>query len=74
MSCRLLHEQEIVQTQRLMFERLKIVVEPSAAVAFAAVRTKRFKEMAKKAGVKGAVGIVISGGNVDLEKAMAWLK
>lgn len=54
---------EIVAAMRLIWERLKIIVEPSCAVPFAAV----LKEKEKFAGKK--VGIILSGGNVDLERA-----
>lgn len=52
-------EGEIVEAMRFCFERLKVVVEPSGAVALAALLTERVK-------ARGArVGIVLSGGNVD---------
>ncbi len=56
---------ETVAAMRLIFERLKLVVEPSAAVPLAAVlrHPRRF------AGRR--VGIVLSGGNVDLD-ALPW--
>lgn len=53
---------------RLMWERLKIVVEPSSATAFAAVRSEAFQAL----GIKGPVGIIISGGNIDLSKPLPW--
>ncbi len=53
---------------RLMWERMKIVVEPSGATAFAAVRSKQFQEL----GIQGPIGIIISGGNVDLSKPLPW--
>lgn len=56
-------EEEIVSAMRLIWERLKIVVEPSAAVPFASVLKSKEKFKGKR------VGIIISGGNVDLEKA-----
>lgn len=55
-------EEEIVQALRLIWERMKIVVEPSSATALAAVLREKEKFKGKK------VGIIISGGNVDLEK------
>ncbi len=55
---------------RLMWERLKLVVEPSGAAAFAAVRSAQFQEL----GVQGAVGIIISGGNIDLSKPLPWVR
>ena len=54
-------EQEIIKAMKILWERLKIVVEPSSAVVFAAV----LKEKAYFKGKK--VGIILSGGNVDLE-------
>lgn len=55
-------DEEIVAAMRLMWERMKIVVEPSGAVVLAAIlkNTEVFK--GKK------VGVIISGGNVDLGK------
>ncbi len=53
---------EIIAAMRLIWERLKIVIEPSAAVPFAAL----LKEKKHFAGKR--VGIILSGGNVDLEK------
>jgi len=53
-------EEDIVAAMRLIWERLKIVCEPSSAVALAAV----FKKQEKLSNQK--VGIIISGGNVDL--------
>ncbi len=56
------NEQEIIAAMKLMWERMKIVTEPSGAVPLAAlIRNKeRFKGQ--------QVGIIISGGNVDLSK------
>ena len=45
---------------KLLWERLKIIIEPSCAVPFAAL----LKDKKKFAGKK--VGIILSGGNVDL--------
>jgi len=53
-------EAEIVAAMKLIWERLKIVVEPSSAVAFAAVLKDKERFKNKK------VGIILSGGNVDL--------
>jgi threonine dehydratase len=53
-------ETEIVQAMHLIWERMKIVVEPSSAVALAAVLKDRDRFRGKR------VGILISGGNVDL--------
>jgi len=53
-------EKEIVEAMRLIWERLKIVCESSCAVALAAL----IKEKESFYGLE--VGIIISGGNVDL--------
>jgi threonine dehydratase/serine racemase len=56
-------EEEIVAAMRLLWERAKLLVEPSSAVAFAAVLTDEFRGLPGL----GRVGIVLSGGNVDLD-------
>lgn len=54
-------EAEIVAAMRLAWERLKIVIEPSAAVPLAAIASGRLQ-------VNGLrVGVVFSGGNLDLD-------
>jgi threonine dehydratase len=55
-------EQEIITAMRLIWERMKIVVEASSAVALAAVLKKKPQYANKK------MGIILSGGNVDLGK------
>jgi len=55
-------ESEIVEAMKFMWERMKIIVEPSSAVPFAAVLSKKFNVEGKK------VGVVLSGGNVDLSQ------
>jgi threonine dehydratase len=64
-------EAEIAQWMRFAFERLKLVIEPSAAVGVAAIRSPAFKAMAKQAGWRN-VALVICGGNVDLSR-LPWL-
>jgi threonine dehydratase len=54
-------EDEIIAAMRLIWERMKLVVEPSAAVPLAAVLKEKSKFKGKK------VGIILSGGNIDLE-------
>nr|WP_295921618.1 threonine/serine dehydratase [uncultured Dyadobacter sp.] len=53
-------DEEIIQAMRYLLERMKLVVEPSGAVATAAVLKNKSFFAGKK------VGIIISGGNVDL--------
>ncbi len=55
-------EESIIEAMRLIFERMKIVIEPSSAVPFAAILENKVNVKGKK------VGVIISGGNVDLEK------
>lgn len=55
-------DQEIAEAMRLVWERMKIIIEPSSAVPLAAL----LKHKAQFAGKK--TGIILSGGNVDLEK------
>ncbi|MFM9837329.1 MAG: pyridoxal-phosphate dependent enzyme [Cyclobacteriaceae bacterium] len=55
-------DKEIIAAMRLIWERLKIIIEPSCAVPFAAVLKDKSKFLGKR------VGIILSGGNVDLEK------
>jgi threonine dehydratase len=56
---------EIVTAMRLLFERVKVVAEPSGASALAALLAGRVKPRG------GTVGVVISGGNVDAARFAA---
>jgi threonine dehydratase len=53
-------EDEILNAMRLIWERMKIIIEPSSAVAIAAVIKHKNTMKGKK------IGVIISGGNVDL--------
>ena len=55
-------DQEIVDAMKLLWERMKIVVEPSGAVPFAAILKRKEDFQGRK------VGVILSGGNVDLAK------
>ncbi len=55
-------DDEIRAAVKFLLSRLKILVEPSGAAAAAAVLFRKLP-----AGV-GKVGIVLSGGNVDIEQ------
>jgi threonine dehydratase len=57
-------DEEIVSAMRLIWERLKLIVEPSGVVPLAAVLKAKEKFKGKR------VGIIFSGGNVDLDRAM----
>ena len=58
----LVSEEEIVEAMRRVWERMKIIIEPSAAVAAAVAVFRKGDWQGKK------VGVILSGGNVDLEK------
>ena len=53
-------EEAIVEAMRLLYERAKIVVEPSSAVPLAALLENKISAKNSK------IGIILSGGNVDL--------
>mgnify|MGYP003677066418 FL=1 len=55
-------EEEIVAAMKHIWQRMKIIIEPSSAVPFAAVLREKEKFKDKK------VGIILSGGNVDVTK------
>jgi len=58
---------QLVDAMRFFAERMKMVVEPTGCLAFAAAR-------AAGEAIKGArVGVVVSGGNVDLARYAALL-
>jgi len=54
-------ENSIVRAMRLIWERMKIIIEPSCAVPFAAVLENPDRFRGKR------IGIILTGGNVDLE-------
>jgi threonine dehydratase len=58
----LVTEEEIVQAMLLLWERMKLVVEPSSAVAAAPALFRKIGAAGRK------IGIIISGGNLDLRK------
>jgi threonine dehydratase len=55
-------EAHIVAAMRLQWDRLKIVIEPSCAVPLAALLATRERWRGQR------IGIIISGGNVDLDR------
>ena len=58
----LVTEEEIIEAMQDVCERMKIIIEPSAAVAVAPVLRRKINAQGKK------VGIILSGGNVDLAR------
>ncbi len=60
-------EQEIIDAMKLIWQRMKIVMEPSSAVPLATIIKNREAFAGKR------VGVIITGGNVDLDK-LPWMK
>ncbi|CEP14966.1 hypothetical protein [Parasitella parasitica] len=62
-------EKEIINAMELVWNRMKLCIEPSAAVGVAVtLYNQDFKQVVKKEGIK-RIGVVLCGGNVDLVKA-----
>ncbi len=55
-------EEAILKAMRLIWERMKIIIEPSSAVPLAAIIEKKFDFNSKR------IIIILSGGNIDLNK------
>ena len=64
-------EEEIISAWRLVWERMKLMIESSAAVGVAAVLSEKF-QVSVSEDLKN-VGIILCGGNVDLEN-LPWKK
>ncbi|MDJ0826138.1 MAG: pyridoxal-phosphate dependent enzyme [Rhodobacter sp.] len=60
-------EQEIVDAMKLTWARMKIVMEPSCAVPLATILKNKDRFAGKR------VGVIVTGGNVDLDK-LPWMK
>jgi threonine dehydratase len=59
-------EEGIVTAMRTIWETMKIIIEPSAAVSYAAIVESRIDIVGKR------VGIILTGGNLDLD-ALPWI-
>jgi threonine dehydratase len=60
-------EEEIIDAMKLTWQRMKIVMEPSCAVPLATILKNKDRFAGKR------VGVIITGGNVDLDK-LPWIK
>ena len=60
-------EESIIRAMRLVWESMKIIIETSSAVTVAAIMENKFEHQKLK------IGIIISGGNVDLDQ-LPWIK
>ncbi|HEY7516371.1 MAG TPA: pyridoxal-phosphate dependent enzyme, partial [Vicinamibacteria bacterium] len=58
-------DDDLVRSMRFLWERMKVVVEPTGALGLAAALRGKIAVEGKK------VGVVLSGGNVDLGQALA---
>ncbi len=58
----LVSEQEILDAMRMLWSELKVIIEPSCAVPFAAILRNKEKFKGK------SCAVILSGGNVDLER------
>ena len=61
----IIEEQDVIDSMKLIWETMKIIVEPSCAITLAAILKNKKIFQGKK------VGLIISGGNVDL-KNLPW--
>jgi len=64
----LVSEEEIVEAMRFVYERMKMIIEPSSAVVPAAILSGKIDIRGKRAGV------IISGGNVDMGVFFDWMR
>ena len=59
---------ELIRAMRIVIERMKLIVEPTGVLALAALLAGRFEARDLR------VGVMLSGGNVDLESLAGWMK
>ena len=57
-------DDEVIKGMKLIWERMKIIIEPSCATPVAVVMSSKFKQLENIE----KVGIILTGGNVDLAK------
>jgi threonine dehydratase/serine racemase len=62
-------DEQIIAAMRLIWERMKLVIEPSAATSVAVALSDDFNTLRGMSNV----GVVLSGGNVDLDK-LPWVR
>jgi threonine dehydratase len=61
----------LLRTMFYLWERLKLVVEPTGALGAAAVMWRTASDLPPISGSR--IGVVLSGGNVDLSQISQWL-
>ena len=57
-------DDEVIKAMKLIWERMKIIIEPSCATPVAVVMSSEFKQLE---GIE-KIGIILTGGNIDLSK------
>ena len=57
-------DDEVIKAMKLIWERMKIIIEPSCATPDAVVMGSEFKQLE---GIE-KIGIILTGGNIDLSK------
>jgi len=62
-------DEEIINAMKLTYQRLKLAIEPSSATGVAALFSDTFRSL--QPSLKN-VGVIICGGNVDLE-SLPWM-
>lgn len=60
-------EDQIVDAMKLIWKRMKIVMEPSSAVPLACILANRDRFRGRR------IGVIVTGGNVDLDR-LPWMK
>ena len=55
-------EEEVIDAMRMVWERMKLIVEPSCSITLAAVLKRKAQFSNKR------IGLILSGGNVDLDR------
>jgi threonine dehydratase len=61
-------EREIVDAMRFIWERIKIIVEPSGAVPIATMLSRKIKTQNQR------IGLILSGGNIELSEFFSYLE
>lgn len=61
-------EREILRCTKLVWERLKVAIEPSAGVGVAVAQSKEFNDAYPKSNGIHNVGVILCGGNFDVVK------
>ncbi len=61
-------DEDLVRTMQFVWTRLKLIVEPTGVLGLAAIVNRRYPVENKR------VGVILSGGNVDIASACGWFQ